>query len=86
MKAVNQTLVCKGKGTCMQAVLASLFETEIDNTINIMDFPEISWHIPFMEWLESTTNYQYQGVVSAHDEKELTLNALQSMYAVDGFF
>lgn len=86
MKAVNQTIVDKGKGTCMQAVLASLFETEIDKTINIMEHPEDSWHIPFMEWLESNTKYEYRGVVNAHDEKELTFDALRSMYAVNGFF
>jgi len=66
MKAVNQTIVDKGKGTCMQAVLASLFETEIEDTINIMEHPEASWHIPFMEWLEASTKYEYQGVVNAH--------------------
>lgn len=86
MKAIDQTLVCKGKGTCMQAVLASLFETDLDKTINIMDFLESNWYIPFMRWLESSTKYEYCGVVNAHDEKELTLDALQSMYAVNGFF
>lgn len=86
MRPVNQTIVDKGKGTCMQAVLASLFETELESTINPMDFVETGWHIPFMDWVESNTKYQYGGVINAHDEKELTYEALQSLFAVKGHF
>ena len=86
MKKVNQTVSDKSKGTCMQAVLSSLFETDLDKTIDVMQFPDDAWHIPFMEWVESNTLFEYVGVINSHDERELTYEALQSVYAVKGFF
>ena len=86
MKPVNQTIVDKWKGTCVQAVLASLFETKLEETVNIMDFLDTGWQIPFMDWVEDNTPYEYAGVINAHDEKELTYEALQSVFAVKGYF
>lgn len=85
MIKINQTVVDKGNGNCMQAVLASLFEVELDKTINVMDLPETQWHIPFMEWIE-TVGYEYGGVIGKHDDNKETLKALSSLYAVGGYF
>lgn len=86
MKPIDQTDISKDSGTCMQAVLASLFERPLSETINVMDYQEEDWHIPFMEWIDKSTKYQYAGVVNAHSDKAQTLNALNSMYAVGGFY
>ena len=85
MKAVDQTLVGKGMGNCMQAVLASLFEKELNETINVMDLPEDKWHIPFMEWIESI-GYEYVGVMNSADTKKETYSDLLSQVAVKDCF
>ena len=86
MIRVGQTVTDKNNGTCMQAVLASLFEKPLSETINIMEYPENEWYLPFLEWVDNNTNYQYEGVINAHDDKSQTLKALNSMYAIDGFY
>ena len=63
----------------MQAVLASLFEMDLDQAINVMDHPETAWHVPFMDWIDEATKFTYVGVCNAHSEKVQTLNALQSL-------
>ena len=63
MKPVDQTVVGKERGDCMQAVLASLFEQKFEDTVNMYDYPEGKWVIPFMKWLESI-GYSYDGVMN----------------------
>ncbi len=85
MIKVNQTVIDKGIGNCMQAVLASLFEVELSEAINVMELPEDSWHIPFIEWIESV-EYEYSGVINAHPDTRETFKALNSVHAIDGYF
>jgi len=85
MKAIDQTLVCKGFGNCMQAVLASLFEKELTETINVMELPEDKWHIPFMNWIESI-GYDYVGVMNSATTKKETYSDLRSQVAVKDYF
>ena len=85
MKKVDQTVVDKGIGNCMQAVLASLFEKSLVETVNVMDYPEGKWAIPFMEWVESV-GYEYVGTMDPADTTEETCRDLRSLYAVDGYF
>lgn len=85
MIPVNQTVVDKVVGNCMQAVLASLFEVDLEKAINVMDLPEDGWHIKFIEWIESV-GYNYSGVINAHTDISQTLKALNSVYAVEGYF
>lgn len=63
MTPIDQTIVDKGKGNCMQAVLASLFEQKFEDTIDVYDYSEREWVIPFMEWVESV-GYEYEGVLN----------------------
>lgn len=86
MIKTDQTIVCKGFGNCMQAVLASLFEKELSETINVMELPDDAWHIPFMEWIDSV-GYSYEGVMNACSSAEQNQRDLQdSEYCVGGFF
>lgn len=86
MKPVKQTLVCGKNGTCMQAALASLFETDINKTIDVMKSSEKNWMPDLIYWVRTNTVYEYKGIVSAHEDSSKTLDALQSLYAVNGFF
>lgn len=64
MKPVYQTLVCKDKGNCFQACLASLFHTDIGDTINIIDHPVDSWHFHFADWI-SKQGWDWVGSIDA---------------------
>lgn len=86
MIKVDQTVTDEKKGTCMQAVLSSLFEKPLSETINPMEYSETGWCLPFLEWIDNNTKYEYDGVVNSHDDKLQTLKALSSMYAIDGFY
>lgn len=85
MIKVYQTVVDEGSGNCMQAVLASLFEKELSETINVMDYPDPGWHIPFMQWVESV-GYSYDGVMNATTEPMQNVMDLQNGECVKGFF
>lgn len=87
MVKVNQSLVDGEKGDCFRAALASLFETDVEETINIIDFVESErgWAIPFMEWVESI-GYEYEYFVSPSEDSSLTYSELKNYQSVGGFF
>lgn len=85
MIKVDQTIVCKDKGNCTQATLASLFELPLDDVINIAELPDLDWFTPFTKWIKSI-GYDYYGVINAHSNTVETFKALRSVYAVDGYF
>ena len=69
----------------MQAVLASLFEKELDETINVIDYLDDGWAIPFFDWVESF-GFDYVGVMAPAETVEQSKKDLSSLYAVGGFF
>lgn len=85
MIKVDQNNVNKGNGNCMQAVLASLFEVNLSDAINVMDYPDPGWHIPFMEWVESV-GYSYIGVMNSADKKDETYSDLLNLESVRDHF
>lgn len=84
MIKINQTVVDKEIGNCMQAVLASLFEKPLEETINIIDYLPC-WAIPFMEWVESI-GYEYEGVMSPAKTIEESYKDLKEVESVGGYF
>ena len=92
MIKVDQTIVDKGKGNCMQAVLASLFEQKFEDTVNVYDYPEGEWVAPFMDWVESI-GYEYEGVMnmfvnpaSPAIEREQAFRDLATHESTGGYF
>jgi len=85
LNPVNQTIVAKGSGNCMQASFASLFECSLDEAINPMSYSPAKWVIPFMEWVNSR-GYEYEGTISAKENKKDTYAAIASMSAIDDCF
>lgn len=83
---IDQTIVDSEKGNCMQAVLASLFEKTLDETINVIELPEESWFQDFISWVNENTDFTFETIVNAHDDEDYTYNALKSLYAINGLF
>lgn len=85
MIKTNQTIVCNDYGNCMQAVLSSLFEIDMDKTINPLDHG-LEWNCKLKEWLLSI-GYRYEGVMNACSSVEQNkMDLAFSDYSVGGFF
>ena len=86
LSKVNQHIICGVKGNCMQAALATLFSKELCDTVNVIDYDNDGWFDAMLSWLDKSTDFIYAGVVNAHENSTETMRALQSMYAINGFF
>jgi hypothetical protein len=84
MIKVDQTITERGKGNCMQAALSSLFHTDMDKTINIIDHIDSGWQIPFMCWIASI-GYEYDGVYTAFVDMDKTKENLKDSPSVSGY-
>lgn len=84
MIKINQTVVDKEIGNCMQAVLASLFEKELEETINVINYPEDTWFTHFYQWIESA-GYVYDGVMNPAKNKEESYEDLKNINNVLGY-
>jgi hypothetical protein len=64
MKKVFQTVVDRGKGNCMQAALASLFDLELEQVPNFADYglTDGKWFHPFWDFILSQ-GYEYSGTL-----------------------
>lgn len=85
MIRIDQTDTSRETGNCMQAVLASLFEKELSETVNTIVFNDNNWYKHFFSWVESV-GYSYCGVMNQASTKEQTYLDLACLYAVGGFF
>lgn len=61
MIKIYQTIIDKGRGNCMQAAIASLFDLNIENVPNFIEYKD-GWFSPLYKFLE-TQNYSYEGML-----------------------
>lgn len=61
MKKVFQTIIDKGRGNCMQAVVASLFELELEDVPNFIEIPseQLGWFVAMEKFF---TDRGYEGL------------------------
>jgi len=70
MKKVYQTIVDKDHGNCMQAVVASLFELELDEVPNFIELGD-NWMITMMKFFEDRGYDICTIYKQRHDTEEL---------------
>ncbi|WP_428743230.1 hypothetical protein [Tenacibaculum sp.] len=85
MKKVYQTIVAKGNGNCEQAALASIFEMDLNDVINIHDYGE-GWYFELTKFyqkngFEDLTPFNPKGL-----SKELVQKVLEHDNGVNGYF
>jgi hypothetical protein len=73
MKKVYQTIIDQNKGNCMQAVMASLFNKDLEEVPNFIEFKE--WFHPFHKFIEEN-GYKYKGML--HNKNYTRLNCPSS--------
>lgn len=87
MKKIFQTIVDPGKGNCMQAVTASLFEKELDEVPNFIEYGQ--------DWFEELWKYyKSQGygwpmcfnIGNKKKDLEVARKALKYDGGINGFF
>lgn len=61
MKKVFQTVVGKGHGNCMQAAVASLFDCELEEVPNFIEYKD-GWFKPLYEFM-IPRGYDYEGML-----------------------
>lgn len=91
MVKVYQTIVDKGKGNCMQAAMASLFDLELKDVPNFIEFE--NWFHPFYQFI-TENGYDYRGMLYNnwnHDidkvkNKPCRFNEIKRMNGVNGLF
>ncbi len=88
MKKVYQTIVDLGKGNCMQAAIAALFDEDLEN---VPEFIEIgrekgTWLPEFCEFLNER-GYDYNGVLFRNAQLEnYKLDEVKNLEGVNGYF
>tara|TARA_R110002012_G_C11506584_1_gene597935 strand:- start:2 stop:451 length:450 start_codon:yes stop_codon:yes gene_type:complete len=84
MIKVYQTIVDPGKGNCMQAVVASLFEKDIQEIPNFINFGTQWW--PEIYNYYNCNGYNGIGCLDPKGRIELTKRALEFDGGVNGFW
>lgn len=89
MKKVYQTIIDPGKGNCMQAAVASLFEEELENVPNFISFGD-DWWQEFVKYFESKgykeTTYLYNPILFPETLPEWSLDRLEEFEGIKGLF
>lgn len=88
MKKVYQTIVDKDHGNCMQAVVASLFEKELGEVPNFIEFGK-DWCIKFMDYFwdlgyEPTNIYRYMTLTKKNEEERYSYEKMKKIVEYDG--
>ena len=84
MKQISQTIVSPKNGNCMQAAIASLFECELDDVPNFIEFP--SWFPPLREFILKR-GYEFEGMLySDATLKEHMSSKIKDLKGVNGLF
>lgn len=69
MKRVFQTIIDKGKGNCMQAALASLFDLELDKVPNFKEYGD-NWFQEFFSFIRKQ-GYVFDGTLYNNNVQRL---------------
>lgn len=84
MIKVTQTVTDSGAGNCMQATIASLFEKNLQDVPNFVEYGLTEWQRKLFEYLGSV-GYDYEGMLEPLETKEGTLARLKNTPLVNGF-
>lgn len=79
MTKVFQTIIDRGKGNCMQAVVASLFDLKLEQVPNFIELPLDSWWEEFERIFEENGHKDISVCVVKDN-----LNAAKSIMNIDG--
>lgn len=79
MTPIDQTIVCVGTGDCQRAVVASLFDLDIDQVPNFRKFPERGWFDVYWYFLYAM-GYEYAGCLTPNKDR------LELADSIDGYF
>jgi len=88
LKKVFQTIVDKGKGNCMQAAVASLFELPLEEVPNFIafddkeKFPDTNWFIEMNKFYRK--NGYTEGITPIHRRGNDTLEQMIAIAKFDG--
>jgi len=84
MKKVYQTIVEKGKGNCQQAVIASLFELDLEEVPHFIEYQE-AWYDKMEEFVKSKgyPNLRCFQVVNSMD---LNFKVLEQDGGINGYW
>lgn len=89
MKKVFQTIVDKGKGNCMQAVVASLFDLSLEEVPNFIEFDTIQQgnaHYELLKFLKKK-KFDYCFINrNAHKDTEMLKKIAKFDGGINGYF
>lgn len=90
MKKVFQQNTTKDHGDCMRAVVASLFEDDIENVPNFIELPAETWWHEFLNYT-SNKGYIFRGlrynpIQFNTTPEDLSLETIKSSEGINGFF
>ena len=90
MKPVFQQNTELGKGDCMRAVVASLFEDEIENVPNFIELPNGIYWEEFLKY-HNDRGYTFKGIrynlnMFNGSPEDLSLETIKSSEGINGFF
>lgn len=89
MKKVFQTVVDKGRGNCMQAAIASLFEKELEEVPNFIEFKDSWWTLIDRFYMDNGYKHITPFNIDEGGKKrdlELVKNILKHDNGVNGYF
>ncbi len=86
MIKVYQTIIDKGHGNCMQAVVASLFELELNEVPNFIEFGKSRWHGELYHFFNSIGSYDICSIYKDRHGTEMLKKIALFDKGIDGFF
>jgi hypothetical protein len=86
MKKVFQTIIDPNKGNCMQAAFASIFELELDEVPNFIEFGD-RWFSVIWEFVKSQGYKHIDDLYNGKDvSEEFHIKQINKYKGVNGFF
>jgi len=85
MKKVLQTIVDKGRGNCMQATVASLFDLELEQVPNFIELKE-NWFEVMCEFFRKNGCKSLNPFYKSSHTSSFYLDALKHDGGVNGYF
>jgi len=83
MKPVDQTVIDRGFGNCLQASIASLFELELSMVPNFIRYSDASWTCILNSFIWSI-GYEWVGTGYPVDDENKRVQSLTDGYDVNG--
>lgn len=84
MIKIDQTVVCRKKGNCMQAQVASLLELPLSDVPNWIEMPENEWFMNYQNFFK-TQGYEFLYCKNPRGSIDDVLNDLYETNSIDGF-